>query len=221
MSLGQFGAAAAALAMAAAAHANFADFGFLGNDGVQLTHATFPEQRPVVLDNEPAFTNEPGYTNPRGFGSFYYGDGLTHKGEPITPWSGAPTSVALTLVSSLHNGVASTGLRLASGEHGAFNDIFVNGVHPQTQYGVGEPFLFVTAAEIAAGVGAGTGAHAHIYIEADAPGEWLATFMLTDIGDPPIYGASNIFTMTFDAVPEPASLTALAIAALACGRRRR
>ena len=212
-------------AMQASVLANFGDFGFLNNDGTSLTYATFSGQRDVVLDGVPELVNEPGYPNGRGVGSFYYGDGQTHPpvSAVITPWSGTPTNVGITITNIQHNGGnVGSGFRIASGELGGFNDIFTNGVHPQNQKGLNETLLFVTAQQITDGIVAGTGAHAHIYFEADQPGTWEVAFELTDLGGVPLYDNSAPFSMRFVAVPEPASAVLVMLGATAlCIRRRR
>lgn len=212
-----------ALSMVSTAHAGFFNFGFVNNNGTNLTAS--PAAAVYTLDFEPGI---PGHSAPRGFGSTYYGAGLTHEGDPSVLWSGHPTDVALVMTSVIHDGhAAGSGFSIASGELGGLGDVFVNQVPPTGRVGLNTPLLFLTHdmihdAQTGDPMDPGYANHAHVYFEADQPGVWDVTFVLRDLNPMPHYGDSDPFTVRFLAVPEPAGAALLALTAgwVAAQRRR-
>lgn len=198
--------------------------GFINNDGSRLTMLLDPPN-PFVLDDDPEIPVLPGV--PKGFGFLYFGAGYTHDFEPSILWRGTPTDVGLEIVGLLHNGVPVTsGFEIASGELGAFEDIYINGVPPTQRVGPGVPSLMVTSEMI---LDAQNGDpndpayenHAHVYLEADQPGSWLVTFQLRDLSGVSIYSDSEPFTVSFQAVPEPSAMPLISAGAyLVCLYRR-
>lgn len=213
-----------ALAGAPTARASEDALGFVNNDGSKLTMlldapAVFP------LDDDPEIPVLPGTA--KGFGFLYFGAGFTHDFDPSILWVGTPTDVALEITGLVHDGMpVATGFQIASGELGAFDDIYVNGIAPTNRVGLSTPALVVTSDMI---LDAQNGDpndppyenHAHAYLEADAGGIWDVTFVLRDVADTRAYQDSDPFTVRFEATPEPTSVWLILVGAtLAVGRLR-
>lgn len=212
-----------AIAAAPSALAGEATLGFINNDGTQLTMLSAAPQ-PFSLDDDPEIPVLPG--TPKGFGFLYFGAGYTHDFDPSILWDGTPTDVGLEITSIVHDGVPTAGgFQIASGELGAFEDIYVNGVAPTNRVGLGIPALVVTSDML---LDAQNGDpndpayenHAHVYLEAESAGLWDVTFVLHDMSQAPLYEDSAPFTVSFEAVPEPATSLLLAIGMAVLARRR-
>lgn len=213
-------ASIAMVSIASTAQAGFFNFGLANNDGTNLTVSVTSAQQ--TLDFDPAI---PGHTAPRGFGSTYYGAGLTHEGDPSILWNNAPTDVGIVITNIMHDGhQVASGFSVGSGELGGFNDVFVNQVPPSNRVGLNTPSQFLThdmihEAQTGDPMDPAYENHAHIYFEAEQQGVWDVTFVLRDLAGSPTYGDSDPFTVQFVAVPEPMGAAGMLLAMVWWRRR--
>lgn len=203
----------AILSIASTAQAGFFNFGLANNDGTNLTVSATSAQ--YTLDLDPTI---PGHAAPRGFGSTYFGAGLTHEGDPSVLWNGNPTDVGIVITNIMHDGhQVASGFSVGSGELGGFDDVFVNQVPPTNRVGLNTPAQFLThdmlhEAQTGDPMDPAYENHAHIYFEAEQQGVWDVTFVLRDLDGSPSFGDSDPFAVQFVAVPEPTAAASMLLA---------